>query len=691
MTKLRKDTTMSTAQHSTAQQTGENSGLEKLTLTSKDVFTDNISKIGQLFPEVLTEKRDEYGRLRPAIDFEKLKQFLSEEIVDGRESYEFTWVGKREAIAEAGRPTTKTLRPDLDESVDFENSENVFITGDNLEVLKILQESYLGKIDMIYIDPPYNTGKDFVYSDKFQKTDEELKEEMELLDEEGRQVIGLTKNEKTSARYHSDWLNMMYPRLRLARNLLKDSGVIFISIDDNEQANLKAICDEIFGEENLVQTIIWHNNKKGRQMDKFIKNSYEFVLVYSKDISNVSINSKKVKMNLSSYELEDSIGKYKKGYPLHNGTAAFHIANRPNLAYSIYYNPQNSHVHVIDEKEIIEGNYTIVLGEEGKKLLEKGYERIVPKFNEKYSTQRVWRWGKEKFLNDYKNELMFLKEEDGYYIYQKERVDENGEKEQLFTNYIDIDTSNGKSELNELFDNKPYFDFPKTKKLLTHLLSIGALKNSFILDFFGGSGTTADAVMQLNAEDGGNRKFILCTLDEEVADKSAAKEAGYETIDQISRERIRRAAAKIQEEHPELVGKQDFGFKAYKLDSSNFKDVSAHPGQFVQADLFDSISNIKEGRTGLDLLFQVMLTWGMELSLAIDLEKVAGAQVYDVDQGSLMACFEDEISEEVIRHIAQAQPLRAVFRDSSFANSADKINVSEIFKELSPHTKVKVV
>ena len=235
----------------TEQYKGEHTGLDLLKVGSKDVFTDNISKIGQLFPEVLTEKRDEYGRLRPAIDFEKLKQFLSEEIVDGRESYEFTWVGKREAIAEAGRPTTKTLRPDLDKSVDFDKSENIFITGDNLEVLKILQESYLGKIDMIYIDPPYNTGKDFVYSDKFQKTDQDLKEEMELLDGDGRQVVGLTKNEKSSARYHSDWLNMMYPRLRLARNLLKDSGIIFISIDDNEQANLKVMCDEIFGEENF--------------------------------------------------------------------------------------------------------------------------------------------------------------------------------------------------------------------------------------------------------------------------------------------------------------------------------------------------------------------------------------------------------------------------------------------------------
>ncbi len=632
----------STAQHSTAQQTGENSGLEKLTLTSKDVFTDNISKIGQLFPEVLTEKRDEYGKLRPAIDFEKLKQFLSEEIVDGRESYEFTWVGKREAIAEAGRPTTKTLRPDLDESVDFENSENIFITGDNLEVLKILQESYLGKIDMIYIDPPYNTGKDFVYSDKFQKTDEELKEDMELLDEEGRQVVGLTKNEKTSARYHSDWLNMMYPRLCLARNLLKDSGVIFISIDDNEQANLKAICDEIFGEENLVQTIAWRRSDNQPNIGKAARVK-EYIYVYSKDYSRVTYGRLPLSDTAKKeYAYEDSKGKYGRGILRDEVRGRF--------------------------------NYEIV-SPAGKVLM------------------GPWMVSEKDFHQLLKDDKIHWPENGGVprtKIYLSDAM-KNGQLSNDFWNVEFGTNQRANTEIKKLFDFR-VFDFSKPTKLLLNLLGLGAsIETALILDFFGGSGTTADAVMQLNAEDGGNRKFILCTLDEEVADKSAAKEAGYETIDQISRERIRRSAAKIQEEHPELIGKQDFGFKAYKLDSSNFKDVSARPDQFIQGELFDSVSNIKEGRTGLDLLFQVMLTWGMELSLAIDLEKVAGAEVYDVDQGSLMACFEDEISEEVIRHIAQAQPLRAVFRDSSFANSADKINVSEIFKELSPHTKVKVV
>ncbi|WP_414286498.1 site-specific DNA-methyltransferase [Streptococcus australis] len=567
--------------------------------------------------------------------------------MDGRESYEFTWVGKREAIAEAGRPTTKTLRPDLDESVDFENSENVFITGDNLEVLKILQESYLGKIDMIYIDPPYNTGKDFVYSDKFQKTDQELKEEMDLLDEEGRQVVGLTKNEKSSARYHSDWLNMMYPRLRLARNLLKDSGVIFISIDDNEQANLKSICDEIFGEENFLANIVWEKVHTRKNSAKYFSTSHEHII---------------------------AIAKHKENWdrvllPREGESAYKNPDNHPKGPWKL--DPITAHNQYNADYKITKPN-GIVLSR--------------PK-------DRYWAFSEETIKEKIANNEIYWGDGDSYPMIKRFLSDAQDGlvPTTIFSRKFAGDTSSSKKQLDELMDNKGIFDYSKPALLIKRLLQISTREHSLILDFFGGSGTTVDAVMQLNAEDGGNRKFILCTLDEEVADKSAAKEAGYETIDQISRERIRRAAAKIQEEHPELVGKQDFGFKAYKLDSSNFKDVSARPDQFVQADLFDSVSNIKEGRSGLDLLFQVILTWGMELSLAIDLKKVAGAEVFDVDQGSLMACFEDDISEEVIRYIAQAQPLRAVFRDSSFAHSADKINVSEIFKELSPNTKVKVV
>lgn len=656
----------------TEQYKGEHTGLDLLKVGSKDVFTDNISKIGQLFPEVLTEKRDEHGRLRPAIDFEKLKQFLSEEIVDGRETYEFTWVGKREAIAEAGRPTTKTLRPDLDESVDFDKSENIFITGDNLEVLKILQESYLGKIDMIYIDPPYNTGRDFVYSDKFQKTDQELKEEMDLLDEEGRQVVGLKPNEKSSARYHSDWLNMMYPRLRLARNLLKDSGVIFISIDDNEQSNLKSICDEIFGEDNFIQDFIWHKKTQPSFLSKEVANIHEYLLAYRKE-KNV---------------------KLKGGF-----TDPDKLIEMLNIS-----NNKSMRIFNCNSTIINNGNYNGVIekgiygnGDLKVELLEDiQVNNGVPASDIRMFGR--FKWGQEKIDELIQNggniEIRSVSTLRPTARRNTGEVNVKPPVSILSKSMNEIPTNtDATNEMKNMFDGISIFSNPKPTGLLKFLIDAKTYEkdNSLILDFFGGSGTTADAVMQLNAEDGGNRKFILCTLDEEVADKSAAKEAGYETIDQISRERIRRAVAKIQEEHPELVGNQDFGFKAYKLDSSNFKDVSARPDQFIQGELFDSVSNIKEGRTGLDILFQVMLTWGMELSLAIDLKKVAGAEVFDVDHASLMACFEDEISEEVIRHIAQAQPLRAVFRDSSFAHSADKINVSEIFKELSPNTKVKVV
>ena len=652
---------MSTAQ----QKLGEYTQVEKLDLTSKDILSDNIAKIGQLFPEVLTESSDENGRLRPAINFEKLRQFLSREIVEGRESYEFTWVGKRGAIAEAGKPTTQTLRPDLEESVDFDKSENIFITGDNLEVLKVLQESYLGKIDMIYIDPPYNTGKDFVYSDKFQMSEEDLADEMDLRDEDGLQRVGLTKNEKSSARYHSDWLNMMYPRLVLARNLLKDSGVIFISIDDNEQANLKAICDEIFGEENFVGGLIRKVMEGGKSDSQGLAIEHENCLLYLKNPNTVL--NKKTAQRQEHYNKKDEYFE-ERGYyylkPLENGGLGY----IESLDYAIV-GP--------DQVSIYPG------GQEGN----NGYR---------------WVWSKDKFLNALSLGMIEFtksqKDKTKYKVYYKiyEKVDTDGnysEKRLPFgTLYLDGYTNRqAVLEVKKLFDEQRVFDYPKPTSFVKETIKLGLNREQIILDFFAGSATTADAVMQLNAEDGGNRKYILCTLDEQVADKSAAKEAGYETIDQISRERIRRAAKKIQEEHPETVGKQDFGFRAYKLDTSNFKDVSQTPDSFSQDSLFDSVSNIKDDRTDLDLLFQIMLTWGMELSLPIAKTQIDGSDVYNVADGALIACFADEISESVLRQIAKEEPLRAVFKDESFANSAAKINLGQIFKEEAPNTKVKVV
>ncbi|HHT7807927.1 site-specific DNA-methyltransferase [Streptococcus suis] len=572
-------------------------------------------------------------------------------MVEGRESYEFTWVGKRGAIAEAGKPTTQTLRPDLEESVDFDKSENVFITGDNLEVLKVLQESYLGKIDMIYIDPPYNTGKDFVYSDKFQMSEEELADEMDLRDEDGLQRVGLTKNEKSSARYHSDWLNMMYPRLVLARNLLKDSGVIFISIDDNEQANLKAICDEIFGEENFVADVIWERAYSPVNLKKHFSESHDYILVYAKNIE-FAIN---------------------------------HGIPRSAEANSRYQNIDNDPRGVWKSSDLSVGpavpsNIYEITTPSGRKVLPpSGYSWRLNKerFEEFIADNRIWFGSNgdnvpsiKRFLSEVKNTVTPM----------------------TIWKYADVGHSQSASQdLKKIFDGKAYFTYPKPVPLMKQIVQLYSEKDGLILDFFAGSATTADAVMQLNAEDGGNRKYILCTLDEQVADKSAAKEAGYETIDQISRERIRRAAKKIQEEHPATVGKQDFGFRAYKLDSSNFKEVSQTPDSFSQESLFDSVSNIKDGRTDLDLLFQIMLTWGMELSLPIAKTQIDGIAVYNVADGALIACFADEISESVLRQIAKEEPLRAVFKDESFTNSAAKINLGQIFKEEAPGTKVKVV
>lgn len=617
-------------------QYGDHTGVEKLQLSSKDWTSDHVAKIAELFPQVITESHDKHGRLRKAIDFDKLKDILSHDLAQGRESYEFTWVGKRDAMAEAGRPTTKTLRPDLAESVNFDETENVFITGDNLEVLKILQESYLNKIDMIYIDPPYNTGKDFVYSDKFQMSQEEMDEATESLDESGQRLV---KNEKSNARYHSDWLNMMYPRLILARNLLKDSGVIFISIDDNEQANLKALCDEVFGEENFIANLC-HKSRASVSNDKIVSNSHNIILLYAKNERIVFQFRSQIGVapNLEGFDREDERGKYK---------------------------------------------LVPVDGPGGAKKGNPYYEFL--------GIKKYWRFSQERMNNMYENGLIV---KTGSNLQQKYYLKDAEKSRKTVTSWWDEGyyTSSATSKLNNLMGEN-LFDTPKPVDLILKMLNMFTFQNmqATIIDFFAGSATTADAVMQLNANDGGHRKYILCTLDEEVSEKSSAKDAGYRTIDQISRERIRRAADKIRNQNPENAQNQDFGFKAFKLDTSNFKDVYQSPEQYQQVNLLDNISNIKENRNDLDLLFQVMLTWGMELSLSVKKEQLAQSTIYNVAENALIACFAEDITEDVIRQIAQKEPLRAVFKDSSFANSTDKTNLSQIFKEVSPMTKVKVI
>ncbi|MGQ7332320.1 site-specific DNA-methyltransferase [Streptococcus suis] len=604
--------------------------------------------------------------MRPAIDFDKLRQFLSREIVEGRESYEFTWVGKRGAIAEAGKPTTQTLRPDLEESVDFDKSENIFITGDNLEVLKVLQESYLGKIDMIYIDPPYNTGKDFVYRDRSQLSEKELEELSKQRNENDELLFKFEKNAKQSAKYHSDWLNMMYPRLVLARNLLKDSGVIFISIDDNEQANLKAICDEIFGEENFVNNIIWQS-RTSISNDYEVSTNHNHTLIFSKNRTSLIFSGDEIDSSDYINPDNDPRGPWKL-VPLdanHAGGDTVYPIKNPKTGVEYY--PPNGRIWA--------------------------YNRV--KMAEMLSDKRI------KFgLNDNSSPKRKL--------FYNERMAKGDKKTPSSIMLNAGTTKTGTTEIMGLFDQKKVFDYPKPVEFIKRLIQYGAPEGGLILDFFAGSGTTAHAVMQFVTDKKVSANYIVVQLDEDL-DKSiqesdntskVAIKAAISMLDilnkkheisELTKERIRRAAKKIQEEHPETVGKQDFGFRAYKLDSSNFKDVSQTPDSFSQESLFDSVSNIKDGRTDLDLLFQIMLTLGMELSLPIAKTQIDGTNVYNVEDGSLIACFADEISESVIRQIAKEEPLRAVFKDESFANSAAKINLGQIFKEEAPNTKVKVV
>ena len=663
--------------------------MDKLQMESVDNVQMNIEKIQKLFPNAVTEvKRN--GRVTLAVDFDVLKQELSSELIDDKEErYQMTWPDKKKSILLANTPVNKTLRPCKEESVDFDNTQNLYFEGDNLDVLKLLQETYLGKIKMIYIDPPYNTGNDFVYNDDFAMDTAEYADKSGQYNEQGDRLV---QNTESNGRFHTDWLNMIYSRLKVAKDLLSDDGVIFISIDDNEQANLKKICDEIFGETNKVSTFIWHNNKKGRQMDRYIKTTNEYILLYAKNINCLSVCTKKVAVKLEDFQYADDISAYKKGYPLHNGTAAFHVYNRPNLCYTIYYSPITNDACTIDEKIFNGHEYNFPISEKGQKLIKDGYVRILPRKNDKYGTQRVWRWGMDKFRREYATELMFVKETNGWYIYQKDRVDSNGLVEQKYTNYIDIDTSRGKSDINVLFDNVMMFDFSKPTdivKLLSTVI-VSPCDNSIILDFFSGSATTAHAVMQLNAEDGGNRKFIMVQLPEKCDEKSEAYKAGYKTICDIGKERIRRAGKKIKEENPSATN-LDVGFRVLKLDSSNMKDVYYKPSDYSQ-NLLDSFeNNIKENRTPLDLLFQVMLDLGKPLSAEIEEKEIAGKQVFIVDDNDLIACFDKDVTEETVTAIAKSKPLYAVLRDSGLSSDSVGANFDQIFATYSPNTTRKVL
>ena len=659
--------------------------MEKINKQTPDLTSKNIAKITELFPNVITEKEDENGRIVKAVDFDLLRQELSKDIVEGGdERYRLDWPGKRRSMLKANTPINKTLKPDRDSSVNFNTTENVYIEGDNFEVLKILQESYLGKIKMIYIDPPYNTGKDFVYKDDFKKTKEEYEEDLGVEDEEGGRLF---KNTNTNGRFHSDWLSMMYERLVIARDLLKDDGVIFISIDDNEVHNLSKICDEVFGESNFLSKLIIITGASQNGDDvKFQKNK-EYCLVYAKNEESF-IPNKIDKADESLRNLNDSPSG---------------LESRPDMGYSIYFHPETKDIIPLKDynKENIYTNDFNKIYKDDDILIKKGYVPIRP--GEKDGILWRWRWGFDTCLDRIK-ELVVEYKNKKYYVSFKQ------------TGYLpckDVLNFNvGTSEVKSLFDGNKVFDYPKSKKFLSRLVQISCNKNDIILDFFAGSSTTAHSVIDVNLDDGGNRKFIMVQYPEDLNEAlkkstNESKKTIQNAIDfldsinkprlltEVGKERIRRAGKKIVEENADKLKERetplDIGFRAYKVADSIMQDVYKSPNDLKQGDLLGLADNIREDKKPEDILTSVILDLGLTLDLSIKEEKVGKNTIFNVDDGSLVACFDKNIDFSVIDEIAKTKPLKVVFRDASFKDDKDRINVETRFKQLSPDTNIKVI
>ena len=636
--------------------------MDKLRMESPDMTALNIDRIAALFPNCITEMLDEEHSTpekkvyKRAVNFELLKQMLSPDVVDGDEAYEFTWVGKKASIVEANKPIRKTLRPCPEESKNWDDTENLYIEGDNLEVLKLLQETYLGKVKMIYIDPPYNTGNDFVYEDDFAQSTEDYMGNSGQYDEEGNRMV---TNTESNGRFHTDWLNMIYGRLKVAKSLLSEDGLIFISIDEHESHNLRKICDEIFGGQNFVSQIVWEKRYTRSNNAKRFTTLTEPLLCYAKNVT--VITDIKEKRN----EKADSIYSNPDNDPRGVWTSVSYVNpatkdQRPNLAYPLY-NPFTG---------------TIVEHPTNAWKYEKAtYEKHV-KENRLY-------WGKSG-ENTYPRLKKFLSEMDGGMVpVDLWRQDDTGTTDQA------------SKELENLLGRK-IFDFPKPKELVMRVISLivngDAGKDSIILDFFSGSATTAHAVMKLNAEDGGHRKFIMVQLPEKTDEKSEAYKAGYKNICEIGKERIRRAGRKIKEDAGLTAPADlDIGFRCLRLDESNMKPVYYTPEEISQQDMFSLVDNVKSDRTPEDLLFQVMLDLGVLLSSPIEVKEIAGKKVFNVADGFLLACFDHDVTEETVKAIAQMKPYYAVFRDSSMANDSVATNFDQIFETYSPETVRKVL
>ena len=622
--------------------------MEKLNMQTTNIVDENIKKIGELFPNCLTETLDENGRPQIAIDFDQLRQELSKNIVEGpEERYQFTWPDKRNAIRLANAPTTDTLRPCREESVDFDNTQNLYIEGDNLHVLKLLRENYLGKVKMIYIDPPYNTGNDFVYNDDFSQSAGEYMHNSGQEDEEGNRLVA---NTESNGRFHTDWLNMIYPRLKVAKDLLSEDGVIFISMDENEIDNLEKVGNEIFGEHNLVGKVIWERAFAPKNDAKYLSDSHDYIIAYARNINSFSIGLLP--------RTDEANARYKN--PDNDPRGPWTPDNMTVKTYSASY-----------DYEITTPNGSIMSPPNGRCW-----------FTSKERMQKLIEEGRVWFGNDGGN-MPRLKR----YLADVQQ----GMTPITIWKYTEVGhNQEGRQEVKQLFDGKGYFDGPKPLRLLNRIITIAnTYRDSIILDFFSGSATTAHAVMQLNAEDDGKRKFIMVQLPEATDEKSEAYKAGYKNICEIGKERIRRAGKKIKEESPLTTQDLDTGFRVLKLDSSNMQDVYYTPSEFNEQKLFDD--NIKPDRTEEDLLFQTMIELGIELSAKIEKRNIAGKTVWSVSDGYLMACFDEEVNETTITEIARQQPYYFVMRDSSLATDNVADNFEQIWSEYSNDTVRKII
>ena len=619
--------------------------MEKMKMRSPDMTEENVNRIRELFPACVAESVSDQGQLTLSVDFDQLRQLLSNYIVEGpQERFQLSWPGKRQALLAAHAPIAKTLRPCRDESLNFDGTGNLFIEGDNLEVLKLLQETYLGKIKMIYIDPPYNTGNDFLYKDNFAQSSEKFLRDSFQKDDEGLRLVA---NTSATGRFHSDWLSMMYSRLFLARNLLREDGIIFVSIDDNEVHNLRAIMTEIFGEKNFIVQFIWKSKSGGANDSKFVAVDHEYVVGFARNSEKLVLSMDKDATVTTSYNLSDERGLY-----------SLDRLDKQSLGY----------IQSLDFP---------IEGPDGKiyTVLHKDPNNKVAR----------WRWGKGTVRERY-DELVF---KDGF-VYTKNYKKEGAIPRSLLIEERFGRTRTGKTDFAALMPAIP-FDNPKPPKLIKFLLQIVTSEDDMILDFFAGSGTTADAVMQMNSEDNGRRKFILIQLPEPCDKKSDLIKKGFNTIADISKERIRRAGRKIKEGSTIPFYDQDIGFRVLKVDTSNMENVYYTPDAFEQDLVSLMAKNIKTNRTSEDLLFQVLLDWGVDLTLPISEQVVNNKTVFYVDGNSLVACFDMHIDESLITQLAQAKPLRVVFRDDGFQSDAAKINAEQIFRQLSPNTEMKSI